>query len=325
MTSYIKQKTIKSNASCSGVGVHSGEMVTLTLKPASENSGITFIRTDVTGVDNVIPARWDLVTDTRMCTVLTNDSSVSISTVEHVLSALYAKGIDNAIVEVDGVEIPIMDGSSALFIGLIEKAGIEEQSSARKFLRIKSSVSIESKDCVAALHPAKGQSFNFIIDFDSKAIGKQSSEFKFDHDDYNKEISAARTFGFLHEVEAMRKMGLAKGGSLENAIIIDGDTIMNPEGLRYDTEFSRHKLLDAIGDMALCGGQMIGHYDGIKSGHKMNNELLRKLFATKGAWEFVELTETEYNSMSSSSTVKNDAFFVVTSKQNKAIEHQAIC
>lgn len=299
MTSYITQNTLQDSVSCESVGVHSGAMTTLTLKPAAENSGIVFVRTDITDKNNVIPARWDMVTETQLCTVLTNEDDVQISTVEHILSALWGCGVDNAIVEVSGYEIPIMDGSAIEFISMIEKAGIQEQSAPRKFLMVKSAVSVDIDGKTASLRPAATQSFHFEIEFDSKAIGHQRHDFFFTELSYKETISKARTFGFLHEVEALRSMGLARGGSLDNAIVIDGDTVLNAGGLRYDNEFVRHKILDALGDLLLSGGQIIGHYDGIKAGHHMNNQILRKLFATQDAWEFVALTEEQHRALTS--------------------------
>jgi len=319
MTAYITQNTILRTVSCEGVGVHSGLATTLTLKPADENSGITFVRTDVTDRDNRIPAQWDMVSDTQLCTVLRNTDDVKISTVEHVLSALWGCGIDNAVIEVSGQEVPIMDGSAADFVKMIHSAGIAPQNAHRKFLVIKSAVTFESGGKKASLRPAVSQSFAFEIDFDSKAVGRQRYDFTFSEAAYGGEIAAARTFGFLHEVEALRKMGLARGGSLDNAIVIDGDTILNEGGLRYEDEFVRHKILDALGDLLLCGAQIIGQYEGIKAGHQMNNEILRKLFATKDAWEFVELTEAQHRALTATekarAQMKKSGTFVVLGKQ----------
>jgi len=320
MSSYITQNTLQNDVSCESVGVHSGAMTTLTLKPAPENSGIVFVRTDVTDKNNKIPARWDLVTETQLCTVLTNDDGVQISTVEHVLSALWGCGVDNAIIEVSGYEIPIMDGSAIEFIDMIKKAGICPQDARRQFLMVKSAVSVDIDGKTSSLRPSATQSFHFEIEFDSKAIGHQRHDFFFTELAYQETISKARTFGFLHEVEALRSMGLARGGSLDNAIVIDGDDILNAGGLRYDNEFVRHKILDALGDLLLAGGQIIGHYDGIKAGHHMNNQVLRKLFDTDGAWEFVELTEDQYRAMTSTSKTMGDfektGTFVVMGQSN---------
>ncbi len=300
MSDFIKQSTINNIVFCSGIGVHSGKVSNLTMKPAPIDSGIIFIRADISDKNNKIIANWENVSDTRLCTVLSNEDGVSVSTVEHILSAIYAAGIDNIIIEVDNLEVPIMDGSSAAFTELIAKAGLTAQDAKKNFLLIKSIIEVKEDDKTAKFSPATGQFFNFEIDFDSKAIGEQSYAIDLNSNDYAKEISRARTFGFLHEVEAMRSAGLAKGGSLDNAIVIDGDKILNSDGLRYETEFSRHKLLDAIGDMALANMQIIGHYSGIKSGHKLNNNLLHALFAKKDAWEIINMTKQQYRAMCSS-------------------------
>lgn len=320
MTDLIKQFTIKNTVSCSGIGVHSGKESTLTLKPATENTGIIFIRTDVNDRDNKIIARWNNVSDTRLCTVLKNEAGVSIGTVEHILSAIYATNIDNIVIEVDSTEIPIMDGSSATFNNLLKQAGICEQNIAKNFILIKSPIKIQKDDKIAELLPSANQSFSFMIDFDSEAVGQQSYTITLNVDDYEREISKARTFGFLHEVEAMRSMGLAKGGSLENAVVIDGDKILNPEGLRYNTEFTRHKILDAIGDIALAEMQIIGRYNGIKSGHQLNNKLLHQLFASPDSWEVINMTEKQYRAMCSSNLIidskKTDNSFIIVSKNH---------
>ncbi|TVQ82556.1 MAG: UDP-3-O-acyl-N-acetylglucosamine deacetylase [Micavibrio sp.] len=325
MGAYITQNTLRRAVSCEGVGVHSGIPTTLTVKPAPENSGFVFVRTDVTDKDNRIPATWDNVCDTQLCTVLANEDGVKISTVEHVLSALWGCGIDNAVIEVSGGEIPIMDGSAADFVTLLRRAGIATQDAPRKFLAVKAPVTVVKDDKKVTLRPAATQSFYFEIDFDSKAIGRQQHEFHFSESGYEKEIGDARTFGFLHEVEALRRMGLARGGSLDNAVVIDGDTVLNSGGLRHKNEFVRHKILDALGDLLLCGGQIIGRYEGIRAGHHMNNEILRKLFATKDAWEFITLTKQQYLALAATGEnlrrIPATAPFVVISK--KAAEQNA--
>ena len=281
------QTTLKSDMKCSGVGVHSGLPANLTLKPAPAYHGITFVRTDITDRDNIIPAKWDSVTETRLCTVLANKSGASISTVEHLLSALWGCGIDNAVIEIDGPEIPIMDGSSAAFVFMIECAGIATLDAQRSFIRIKKPVTYIDGDKEAYLTPASNAVFSFEIDFKSPVIGHQKYSTELISGAYKADISRARTFGFLHEVEALRKMGLARGGSLENAIVIDGDKILNPGGLRYRNEFVRHKILDAIGDLYLAGYPIIGHFHGVRAGHAVNNRLLHTLFADPTAWEIV--------------------------------------
>jgi UDP-3-O-[3-hydroxymyristoyl] N-acetylglucosamine deacetylase len=291
MLKSVYQHTVKNTFTVTGVGVHSGAPATLTIKPSPSSSGIVFIRTDIKDRSNVIPARWDHVTDTRLCTVLANKAGASVSTVEHVLSAFAALGLDNAIVEIDGPEVPIMDGSAACFVEALEKAGLSRQNASRHALRIKKTISYKEGDKEAFLSPADGQYFSFEIAFDNKLIGRQKYTHQMQPISYRNEIASARTFGFLHEVEQLRKMGLARGGSLDNAIVVDGDKVLNPDGLRFKNEFVRHKILDAIGDLYLSGMQLIGHYHGVKAGHAMNNKVLHTLFAQPDAFEIVDLVE----------------------------------
>jgi UDP-3-O-[3-hydroxymyristoyl] N-acetylglucosamine deacetylase len=271
-----------------GIGVHSGAPATLVINPALSSSGITFIRTDIKDRPNAIPARWDYVTETRLCTVLANKQGASVSTVEHLLSAFAALGLDNALVEIDGPEIPIMDGSAVHFVRALEQAGLMRQSAKRHVLKIKKTVTYREGDKEVTLSPSEGQYFGFDIDFDNAIVGRQKFTHLMTETSYRQQIASARTFGFLHEVEQLRKMGLARGGSLDNAIVIDGNKILNAEGLRFPNEFVRHKILDAIGDIYLAGFQMIGHYHGVKAGHAMNNKALHALFARPDAFEIVE-------------------------------------
>ena len=261
----------------------------MTLRPAEAGQGIVFVRTDVTGKDNKISALWDRVVDTQLCTVIGNDDGVSVGTIEHLMAALRGCGIDNLIVELDGPEVPAMDGSAMPFVEMIEDTGVAQQALPRRAIRILKKVSIEMDGKRVSLQPAQGSIFGGEINFDHPEIGLQRFETKLLNGNFKHDLADARTFGFLHEVEYMRKNGLALGGSMENAIVLDQQTVMNPGGLRYGDEFIRHKLLDAIGDLYLAGGPIIGAYEGSKAGHAMNNALLRKLFATKGAWEVVDL------------------------------------
>lgn len=298
MLSSIHQHTVKTSFTVTGVGVHSGAIANLTVKPAAAQTGIAFVRTDITDKDNVIPARWDLVTETRLCTVLANKAGASVSTVEHLLSAMAALGVDNAVVEIDGPEIPIMDGSAADFVDAIDRAGLQKQEARRKALKIKKMVSYQEGDKEVFLSPAEEAYYGFEIEFASPLIGRQKLTHRLTTDAYRRDISAARTFGFLHEVEALRKMGLARGGSLDNAIVIgkDGsgeDTVLNQGGLRFKNEFVRHKILDAIGDIYLAGMPIVGHYHGVRAGHAMNNKILHVLFSQKDAFEVVEMGEAE--------------------------------
>lgn len=263
----------------------------MTLKPAAANSGIVFKRTDIVDGNPVIPATWDRVVDTRMCTVLGNEDGVTVGTVEHLLSALSGCRIDNAVIEINGPEVPVMDGSAAPFVFLFDCAGIEEQDVPRRAIRIKKEVSIQEGDLTVTLSPSDGMTFDFEIDFDSKAVSRQTISIGLVNGTYKREISRARTFGFLHEVEQLWEAGLAKGGSLENAVVVSGDKVLNEEGLRYDDEFVRHKVLDAIGDLYLAGGAILGAFNGVCSGHAANNRLLRALFADPEAWEYEDLVE----------------------------------
>lgn len=293
MLTSVYQHTLSETFSVTGVGVHSGAAATLTVHAAPVNNGITFIRTDITDRDNVIAARFDSVTDTRLCTVLANKAGATVSTVEHVLSAFAALGVDNAVVEIDGPEIPIMDGSAAPFVKALDRAGLTRQKTPRKVIVIKKTISVQDGDKEVILSPADGQYFGFEIAFDNALIGRQKYLHKMKESSYRAEISSARTFGFLHEVEALRKMGLARGGSLDNAIVVDGDKVLNPDGLRFKNEFVRHKVLDAIGDIYLAGFQIIGHYHGVKAGHAMNNKILHALFADPTAYALVSLNQQE--------------------------------
>ncbi len=285
------QHTVKDSVTVTGVGVHSGVETHLTLSPAAANAGITFVRSDVTDRDNRIPARFDRVRDTRLCTVIANDASVSVGTIEHVLAALAACAIDNVIITLDGPEVPILDGSSAPFIAAISQIGRACQTAPRRVLRILKDVSVQEDDKIVTLKPSVGMKFRTDIEFPHPAIGFQSYALDMLDGQFITDVADARTFGFLHEVNYLRQQGLALGGSLENAVVLDqqAGTILNPEGLRYADEFARHKLLDAVGDLYLAGGAILGTYHGIKAGHAMNNKILRALFVQPDAFEWVDL------------------------------------
>ncbi len=283
------QHTVKKAVTVTGVGVHSGAPANLTIAPAAANHGIVFVRSDITDRNNRIPARWDLVCDTRLCTVLKNAEGASVATVEHVMSALAVLGIDNADVSIDGPEVPIMDGSSAPFVDAIDSVGRQSQAVARKVLRVIAPVTLQDGDKTVTLTPADDAIYSFDISFDSPVIGRQTYTHTVDESNYRSDIAFARTFGFLHEVEALRAAGLGRGGSLDNAVVVDGDTVMNPGGLRSPTEFVRHKILDAIGDIALAGMPIIAHYHGVKAGHAMNNRILHALFANPASYVVVDM------------------------------------
>ncbi len=288
----IKQKTFKSSISCSGVALHCGDKVSMTLKPGKPDSGIVFKRTDITGGGTSILATWDNVVETTLCTTLGNNAGVTIATVEHLMAALSGSGIDNAVIEVNGPEVPVMDGSAAPFVFLAECAGTVEQDAPRRFIRVLKAITIGDGDSAATLVPAESFSIDFDIDFESAAISRQSISIGMTGETFKNEISRARTFGFLHEVEALRAAGLAKGGSLENAVVVSGDKVINEDGLRYTDEFVRHKVLDAVGDLYLAGGFLLGHYHGVCTGHTSNNQLLRALFADDEAWCYENMPQS---------------------------------
>lgn len=278
------QRTLKAAIHCSGIGLHSGRNITLRLEPAPADSGILFRRSDLPAAHADIPARYDRVVDTRLSTVIANDSGASVATIEHLMSALAGCGIDNAVVSVDGPEVPVMDGSSAPFVFLIECAGIAEQTAPRRVLRMLKTVTVEHDGKRVSLQPADASRYAVEIDFDSRAIARQRYTFDLTQAGFKSRIARARTFGFLHEVEALRKAGLARGGSLENAVVIDGDRVVNPEGLRFTDEFVRHKLLDSIGDLYLSGHRILGQFTGYRCGHDLNNRMLHALFADPSAY-----------------------------------------
>ncbi|MGI4812858.1 MAG: UDP-3-O-acyl-N-acetylglucosamine deacetylase [Janthinobacterium lividum] len=283
----IKQRTIKTIVQTVGIGLHSGRKVRLTLRPAGPDTGIVFCRTDLQPpVD--IPASALSIGDTRLASVLQKDGA-RVSTVEHLMSACAGLGIDNLYVDVTAEEIPIMDGSAASFVFLIHSAGIEEQNAAKRFLKIKRVVEARDGDKFARLEPYAGFRLKFSIDFHHPAVDKtgQALEIDFADASYVKEIARARTFGFAHEVESMRELGLARGGSMDNAIVLDEYRILNNDGLRYDDEFVKHKMLDAIGDLYVVGHPLIGAYVAHKSGHGLNNALLRELLSQEDAYEIV--------------------------------------
>src|SRR5260221_3404092 len=280
----VQQRTIKNPIHCRGVGLHSGVKAAMTLHPAAPGSGIVFRRTDAGGAGAEIAATWQNVVESALCTTLSNGDAITIGTVEHLMAAVAGDEIDNVLVELDGPEVPIMDGSAAPFVFLIECAGVVEQDAPRQAIRILKTVTAGDKEKSACLMPDDGFSMSFEIDFASRAVSQQDLSIVFDSETFKSEISRARTFGFLHEVDRMRAAGLARGGSLDNAVVVSGDTILNEGGLRYADEFVRHKLLDSLGDLYLAGAPIIGHFRGLRSGHLLNRKLLEPLFATPDAW-----------------------------------------
>ncbi len=286
----MKQHTIKADITINGVGLHSGAMVHMTLKPAAVDTGIVFMRTDIAGDGGVIPARWDRVADTRLCTVIANEAGARVGTVEHLMAALRGCGVDNVIVELDGAEVPVMDGSAAPFVARIDETGLTAQGKPRRALKILREVTVREEGKFARLMPAVGSIFGGAIEFDHPSIGRQTREITLVNGNFRHDLADARTFGFLHEVAALRKNGLAQGGSLENAIVLDEDKVLNEDGLRYGDEFIRHKLLDAIGDLYLAGAPILGAYDADKPGHALNNQLLHAVFADQRNYRWVEVT-----------------------------------
>lgn len=289
----IRQRTLKNVIRATGVGLHTGDKVYLTLRPAAPDTGIIFRRVDLPQpVD--IPARPENVGDTRLSTTLVSEGE-RVSTVEHLLSAFAGLGVDNAYVDVSAPEVPIMDGSAGPFVFLIQSAGVEEQNRLKRFIRIKRPVRVEDGDKYAIFEPFEGFKVEFSIDFDHPAFMSRakSATMDFSTTSFVREVSRARTFGFLRDIEALRQQNLALGGSMDNAVVVDDYRVLNEEGLRYEDEFVRHKILDAIGDLYLLGHSLIGSFRGHKSGHGLNNRLLRALMADAGAWEEVTFDDAE--------------------------------
>jgi UDP-3-O-[3-hydroxymyristoyl] N-acetylglucosamine deacetylase len=288
----LKQRTLSSKIKASGVGLHTGKKITLALNPAPINSGITFLRTDIKS--NPINASLENVHDTRLSTTLSNNTA-KISTVEHLLSAFAGLGIDNAIIELDGPEVPIMDGSARPFVFMIQSAGIQEQDDTKKFIKIKKTIEVRQDEKWAKIEPFDGFKVAFTIDFNHPAFNQssQSSEIDFSSVSYLSQVSRARTFGFAKDIELLRKNNLALGGSVNNAIVIDDYKVVNEEGVRFEDEFVKHKILDAIGDLYLLGHGLIGSFSAYKSGHHLNNLLLRELVNNQDAWEEVTIEDNE--------------------------------
>ena len=282
-----QQRTLQNMIRATGVGLHSGEKVYLTLRPAPVDTGIVFRRVDLNPVAE-IPARADYVTETMLCTGLSHDGGKAM-TVEHLMSALAGLGIDNLYVELSAPEVPIMDGSSGPFVFLLQSAGIIEQNAPKRFIRILKTVEVRDGDKVARFEPHHGFRLGFTVEFDHPAIPTSRSRavVEFSTENYIKEVSRARTFGFMRDLEYMRERNLGLGGSMDNAIVLDEFRVLNDDGLRYADEFVRHKILDAVGDLYLAGHPILGAYEGFKSGHALNNKLVRALLAEQSAWDEV--------------------------------------
>ncbi len=292
-TAMIRQRTLKNTIRTTGVGLHTGKKIQLILRPGAPDTGIRFRRIDLSPSVG-IPASPAHVGDTRLSTTLCQ-GEVRVATVEHLLAAFAGLGIDNALVELDAPEVPILDGSAAPFVFLIQSAGIVEQHRPKRFIRIKRPIRVDDGEKYVELKPYQGFRVGFTIDFDHPAFSPQANSTRMDFSTrtFLKELSRARTFGFLRDIEALRQQGLALGGSLENAVVVDEYRVLNRDGLRYENEFVKHKILDALGDLYLLGRPLLGEFYGYKSGHALNNRLLRTLLATPSVWEEVSFTDAE--------------------------------
>lgn len=283
----ISQKTINSKISCNSVGLHSGKNVKMTLLPAPCNTGIIFRRIDIESEKNEIKAYYKNVVTTNLGTTIANEFGTKVATIEHLMAAIWGSGIDNLIVELNSEEIPIMDGSSAPFVFLIECAGINVQEEQRRVIEITKNIRVDDGDKFIEITPANEFSIDLHVDFNHKHIAKQKFDYHKTMTSFKNDISRARTFCFQHEIDLMHKLGLAKGGSLKNAIVVGDDGVINEEGLRYFDEFARHKTLDFLGDMYLAGHYIIGHFSTSKAGHGINNKFLHQLFANQDSWRLV--------------------------------------
>lgn len=302
----IAQRTLEHAIRCSGIGLHSGKKVDLVLKPAPIDSGIVFFNTAV-APDKAIPAHADYVVDTRLCTTLGIDD-VRIGTVEHLLSALVGMGVDNAHIEVGGSEVPVMDGSAAPFVFLIQCAGIQKQSKSRQVMKILKKITVEDGDKVCSISPANTFKISYTLDYNHPLLRERKVSIDFSTQAYSREISRARTFGFLHEIEALQKAGLALGGSLENAVVLDATRVMNENGLRYRDECARHKILDTVGDLFLSGYPMLGAFEGERTGHAMNYHLVQAVLADPSAWRLESMDHV----LSTNTDIDYDQVFAAT-------------
>jgi UDP-3-O-[3-hydroxymyristoyl] N-acetylglucosamine deacetylase len=280
------QHTLQGPVVFEGVGVHTGAHTKVRILPAAVDSGVVFVRTDVRGASRRVEARGETVCKTQLGTVIGNADGVTVSTIEHLMAALAMLGIDNARVELDGPEMPIMDGSAEPFVRLLDQAGRRGQDAARRFVEILAPVEVREGDKRASLSPSEGFEVAFEISFDNPVVGRQRVDLPMTERAFRSELADCRTFGFLKDVEALRALGLARGGALDNVVVIDGARILNPEGLRRPDEFVRHKALDAIGDLYVLGGPVIGRYEGVLAGHGLNNALVRALLARPDAWRW---------------------------------------
>jgi UDP-3-O-[3-hydroxymyristoyl] N-acetylglucosamine deacetylase len=289
----VNQRTLRQSITYVGIGLHSGKNVSMTVHPAEAGSGIHFLRKDVPMGEGLIPARWYNVVDTSLSTAIGNEYGFRVDTVEHLMAALSGCGVDNALIELDGPEVPIMDGSSHPFVSMIERIGTVDQDSPRHAIWIQRPIEVRDGDKYAILMPSDTPRITVEIDFEHDAIGTQVLSVEMINEAFHHQVSRARTFGFAHQIEALRKQGLARGGSLRNAILVDGDRIINEEGLRFNDEFVRHKILDAFGDLALAGVPIMAHYYGRKPGHELNSKLMTQMFEDRSSWSYTTVNDFE--------------------------------
>jgi len=289
-----RQSTLRAPAVTASVALHNGQHTRLVMRPAPVGSGLRFIRIDIKDRDNVVLVRPDLVTGVRNCTTLSNAAGVTVSTIEHLLAALGAAGIDNLYLELDGAELPALDGSSEPFLQLIEQVGVYKQPAPRRYVKVLETIEVRSGDMWARMEPCERLELDVTIDFAEEAIGHQRLEIVPDVRSFRERMASARTFARLHEVAALQEAGLSKGGSYENAIVVDDDKVLNPNGLRFDDEFVRHKALDLLGDLYL-GGPILGRVTTFKSGHGLNHDLMMKLYGTASAWEFTTIPMPDFD------------------------------
>lgn len=291
----VNQKTLRHPVAYVGIGLHSGRKASMVVRPGEPNTGIYFMRKDLSAGEGLIAARWYNVVDTEMSTAIGNEYGHSIDTVEHLMAALRGCGVDSAMIEVDGPEVPIMDGSSEPFVAMIKRVGTQEQDAPRNAIWIQRPVEVRDGDKYAILMPGNTPRITVEIDFDNSVVGSQTLSVELVDEDFRRQVARARTFGFMNQIEALKKRGLIKGGSLHNAILVDGDRIINESGLRYRDEFVRHKVLDCLGDLSLAGVPILGHYYAYKPGHGLNSLLMQKLFEVRDSWSYI--TVNEFNAL----------------------------
>jgi len=300
-----KQNTLRRSINCVGISLHGGDKVSLTLCPAEVDTGIVFRRTDIPGSKD-INANWKNVVDTRMCTTISNEDGVTVSTIEHLMSALAGCGVDNVYIDLNGPEVPVMDGSAQPFVFLIECAGLSVQNAHRRIIEVLKPVRVNIDDRMAELVPSPTFSISFEIEFDDEIVANQAISLNMANGNYKKEVARARTFGFKHEIKSLRAAGLGLGGSLDNAVIVSGNKVLNEDGLRYEDEFVRHKVLDAVGDLYTAGGFIRGSYNGVRSGHALTNKLLRALFSDKLAWRYINLADNACSDVMMNNNLNGD-------------------